>query len=46
MGYVILSFCAVFLLVASGGLLLFYRETMVQRIQDAIHPRPKSKGLM
>jgi tight adherence protein C len=46
MGFVILSFCAVFLLVASGGLLLFYRETMMERIQDVIHPRAKSKTII
>jgi tight adherence protein C len=46
MATVILSFCAVFLLVASGGLLVFYRESMMQRIQDVINPAPKSKTLI
>ena len=32
MGFAILTFLAVFLLIASGGLLLFYREAMLQRI--------------
>ncbi len=36
-------FCAVFLLIASGGLLLFYREAMIQRISDAINPQPQEK---
>ena len=44
--FVILSFGAVFLLVASGGLLLFYREAMLQRIQEVIHPKPKAKTLL
>ncbi len=40
---VILSFCAVFLLAASIGLIMFYRETMLARIQEVIHPEPKKK---
>jgi tight adherence protein C len=39
------SFVAIFLLIASGGLLLFYRETMLQRIAEVINPtagKPKS----
>jgi tight adherence protein C len=35
----------VFLLIASGGLLLFYREVMLQRISEVIHPRPKEKSI-
>lgn len=46
MAFVILSFLAVFLLIASGGVLLFYREAMLQRIHEAINPRPKPKSLM
>lgn len=46
MVYVVLIFGAVFLLVASGGVLLFYREAMLQRIHDVINPRPKPKNLM
>lgn len=46
MAFAILSFCAVFLLLASGGLLLFYREAMVKRIQEVVHPRPKPKTLI
>ena len=45
MGFVVLAFLAVFLLIASGGLLLFYREVMLQRISEAINPRPKQKSL-
>ncbi len=44
--YEILTFGAVFLLVGSLGLLLFYREAMIGRIHDVINPRPKSKGLL
>ena len=46
MGFAILVFCAIFLLIGSGGLLLFYRETMLQRISEVINPRPKPKSLM
>jgi tight adherence protein C len=45
MVYGILAFCVVFLLIASGGLLLFYREAMLQRISEVINPaakKPKS----
>lgn len=45
--YVISTFCAVFLLIASGGLLLFYREAMIQRITDVISPSAnKQKSLL
>lgn len=46
MGFVIFTFSVVFLLFVSGGLLLFYREEMIQRISDAINPRPKQKSLL
>jgi tight adherence protein C len=36
MGFAIFIFCVVFLLIASGGLLLFYREAMIERISSAI----------
>lgn len=45
MTFVVLAFLAVFLLIASGGFLLFYREVMLQRISEAINPRPKEKSL-
>ena len=45
MGVVILSFVAIFLLLGSGGLLLFYREAMLKRISEAISPRTKEKRL-
>jgi tight adherence protein C len=46
MGFAIFTFSVVFLLFVSGGLLLFYREEMIQRISDAINPRPKQKSLL
>jgi tight adherence protein C len=43
---VIIAFCAAFLLIASGGLLLFYREALPQRIAEAINPRPKKRNVI
>lgn len=42
---VIIVFVSVFLLVASLGLLLFYREAMVQRISSVIFDRPQKRGI-
>jgi len=45
MGIAVLTFSVVFLLIVSGGLLLFHREEMLQRISDVINPsaaKPKS----
>jgi tight adherence protein C len=39
MGIVIFSFIAVFLLIASGGLLLFYRHAMLERISSVVTAR-------
>jgi len=44
--FAIFTFCVVFLLIVSGGLLLFYREEMMQRIADVINPQPKPKSIM
>jgi tight adherence protein C len=46
MGFIVLTFLAVFLLVGSGGLLLFYREMMLKRISETISPRTNDKTLM
>lgn len=46
MGFAIFAFCVIFLLIASGGLLLFYREAMLQRITEVINPHPKQKSLV
>ena len=43
MRFAILTFLAVFLLIGTGGALLFYREVMIQRIGEAINPRAKQK---
>jgi tight adherence protein C len=42
----VVTFGVIFLLIASGGLLLFHREEMLQRISDVINPRPKPKSLL
>jgi len=42
----IFAFVAIFLLIASGGLLLFYREAMIQRITAVITPHSKPKTLL
>jgi tight adherence protein C len=41
MGIAAVSFLAIFLLIASGGLILFYREAMIQRISAVITPSEK-----
>jgi tight adherence protein C len=46
MGIAFLAFCVTFLLIASGGLLLFYREAMLQRISEVINPHSKPKTLL
>jgi tight adherence protein C len=43
MTFAVLTFLAVFLLIATGGALLFYREVMIQRIGEAINPRGKQQ---
>ncbi|MGH9615294.1 MAG: type II secretion system F family protein [Acidobacteriaceae bacterium] len=45
MGLAAISFIVVFLLIASGGLLLFHREAMLQRIAAVITPREKRGSL-
>lgn len=46
MGFAIITFCCVFLLIASVGLLLFYRAAMVQRIASAIGQRKQERSLV
>ena len=46
MGIALISFGVVFLLVASAGLLLFYREAMIQRIAEVVNPRAKKADLL
>jgi tight adherence protein C len=43
--FAILAFCAIFLLMVSGGLLIFYRETVQQRIAAAINPAARQRSL-
>jgi tight adherence protein C len=44
MGIALLAFLAVFLLFLSGGILLFYREAMLQRISTVIFPEEKQSS--
>lgn len=46
MGVVIFSFLAIFLLIASAGLILFYREAMLQRITAVTTQNAKPRGFM
>jgi tight adherence protein C len=46
MGFIVLTFVAVFLLIGSAGVLLFYREMMLKRISEAISPRSNDKSLL
>src|SRR5580658_5456710 len=46
MGIAVVAFAVAFLLIASGGLLLFYREAMLQRISEVINPNSKKKSLI
>jgi tight adherence protein C len=43
MTFAVVTFLAVFLLIGTGGALLFYREAMIQRIGEAINPKRKQE---
>lgn len=43
MGMAFFAFIVIFLLIASGGLILFYREAMLQRIAAVTSPRAAAK---
>ncbi|MGA2570552.1 MAG: type II secretion system F family protein [Terracidiphilus sp.] len=43
MGYAVLAFLAAFVLIASIGVLLFYREMAIKRMSEVIDPRPKQQ---
>ena len=45
MTFLILAFVAIFVLVGSIGVLMFYREAALERISQVINPRPKQKTL-
>ncbi len=44
MNFALFTFAAIFLLLGSGGLLLFYREAMLQRLSAAISPDSEGSG--
>ena len=46
MGFAVFAFLAIFLLIASGGLLLFYREAMLERISAVVAPHRKNAGVL
>jgi tight adherence protein C len=46
MEFAAFTFFVIFLLIASGGVLLFYREAMIQRLGAVVTPRPKRGGLL
>lgn len=46
MSLALFAFTAIFLLVTSAGLLLFYREAMMQRLSQAISPRQDKKAAL
>ncbi|HSY37246.1 MAG TPA: type II secretion system F family protein [Acidobacteriaceae bacterium] len=45
MGFAIFTFLVIFLLFVSGGLLLFYREAMLQRIHAVVKPREEQENI-
>jgi tight adherence protein C len=45
MAFAIISFLIAFLLIASGGLLIFYRDTIQERISAALYPRTKKRTM-
>ena len=45
MGFAVFTFVVIFLLFISGGLLLFYREAMLQRIHAVVNPNEKRGDL-
>ncbi len=46
MAVAIITFCSVFLLIGSAGLLLFYRATMVKRISSIVTQRKQDRSLV
>ncbi len=45
MGFAIISFLVAFLLIASAGLLIFYRDSIQDRISAALYPRTKKRTM-
>jgi tight adherence protein C len=46
MGFAAFTFVVVFVLIGSGGLLLFYRQAMIQRVSAVVTPRAKGGRLL
>jgi tight adherence protein C len=46
MGFLAFTFFVIFLLIASGGMLLFYREAMLQRISAVVPSRGKGRTFL
>ncbi len=46
MTFAILAFVAVFVLIGSIGVLMFYREAALERISQVINPRPKQRTMI
>jgi tight adherence protein C len=46
MGVAAITFVVIFILIGSGGLLLFYREAMMQRLSDLVTPGQKKAGVL
>src|SRR5665213_2617955 len=46
MGLATVTFILIFMLIVSGGLLLFYRQAMLQRVSDVVSPRAKRGPLL
>ena len=45
MAFALISFGVMFVLITTGGLLFFYRDTIQQRITSALYPKPKKKSI-
>ncbi|HEY3626403.1 MAG TPA: type II secretion system F family protein [Terracidiphilus sp.] len=46
MAFAVITFCSIFLLIGSAGLLLFYRAAMVKRIASVVTQRKQDRSLM
>ncbi len=45
MAFAVISFLVAFLLIASGGLLVFYRDRIQDRISSALYPRANKRTI-
>jgi tight adherence protein C len=45
MAFAVISFLVAFLLIASGGLLIFYRDRIQERISSALYPRTNKRTI-